>query len=172
MAAQKAKGGKRPLIRPEAVASSPKLDVRLAAAGGNSMTQVLVVEAASLVREMIVEALLDAGLRVIEAASAETALGAAEAVARPPEVLITAIALHVGGMDGPALAATLRRRWPDLGVIYLAEHSGDLAEDALDNREHCLMKPFEPAHLARLVCGLAPPCPNPPRLIRGRAVMR
>jgi CheY-like chemotaxis protein len=136
------------------------------------MTDVLVVEPALLVREMITEALQDAGLRVTETASAEAALGAVEAASRPPEVLVTAIALHVGGMDGPALAAALRRRWPDLGVIYLAEHPGDLAEDALDAREHCLMKPFEPAQLTRLVCGLAAPCPNPTKLIKGRAVMR
>ena len=136
------------------------------------MTHVLVVEPAPLVRAMIAEALQDAGLRVTEAALAEAALGAVEAASRPPEVLVTAVALDAGGMDGPALAAALRHRWPGLGVVYLAGHPGDLAEDALGERAHRLTKPFEPARLARLVCGLAPPCPNPPRMIRGRAVMR
>ena len=75
-------------------------------------------------------------------------------------------------MDGRGLAATLRRRWPGLSVIYLAERPATLADDALDARERCLTKPFEPTRLARLVCELAAPCPNPPRLIRGRAVMR
>lgn len=136
------------------------------------MKNVLVVEPVTLVRRMIVEALQDAGLRVTEAASAEAALRAVETPTYPPEVLVTAVALHVGGMDGPALAASLRRRWSGLGVVYLVEHLGDLAEDALDSRDRCLTRPFEPARLARLVCELAPPCPNPPRLIRGRAVMR
>jgi len=126
------------------------------------MTDVLVVEPALPVREMITKALQDAGLRVTEAASAEAALGAVEVASRPPEVLVSAIALDIGGIDGPALAAALRRRWPGLGVVYLAEHPGDLAEDVLDPREHCLMKPFEPARLARLVCGLARPAPTRP----------
>ena len=72
------------------------------------MADVLVVEAVSLVREMITEALQDAGLQVTEAASADAALGAAEAASWPPEVLVTAMALHEGDMDGLALAATLR----------------------------------------------------------------
>jgi CheY-like chemotaxis protein len=136
------------------------------------MTNVLVVEAAPLVRDMSAEILLDAGLRVTEADSAEAALAAADRVSRPPDVLVTAVALDGGGMGGPGLAAELRRRWPGLGVVYLAEHPAALTDDALDARERCLTKPFEPARLARLVCGLAPPCPNPPRLIRGKFVMR
>ncbi len=75
-------------------------------------------------------------------------------------------------MDGRGLATLLRRRLPHLGTIYLGEHPAALDDDALDTRERYLAKPFEPAQLARLVCELAPPCPNPPRLIRGRAVMR
>ena len=135
------------------------------------MADVLVVEAVSLVRAMIVDVLRDAGVRVAEAASADAALGAV-AASRLPDVLVTDATLDRGGMDGLQLAAALRQRSPGLGVIYLAEHSTGLNDDALGERERCLSKPFEPAHLARLVCELAPPCPNPPRLIRGRAVMR
>jgi CheY-like chemotaxis protein len=136
------------------------------------MADVLVVEATPLVRAMITDTLRDARLGVLEAASAEAALAAVNEAVRPPQVLVTAIALSRGSMNGAELAAALRCRWPDLGVIYLAEHRMGLADDALGARERCLTKPFEPARLARLVCELAPPCPNPPRLIRGRAVMR
>jgi CheY-like chemotaxis protein len=136
------------------------------------MADVLVVEATPLVRAMITDTLQDAGLGVLEAASAEAALAALDETARPPQVLVTAIALSRGGMNGTEIAAALRCRWPDLGVIYLAEHRMGLSDDALSARERCLTKPFEPAQLARSVCELAPPCPNPPRLIRGRAVMR
>jgi CheY-like chemotaxis protein len=136
------------------------------------MTDVLVVEAAPLVRAMITNALRDAGLGVLEAASAEAALAAVNTAAHPLEVVVTSIALGQGCMNGAELAAALRCRWPDLGVIYLAEHRTNLTDDAAGTRERCLTKPFEPARLAQLACELAPPCPNPPRLIRGRAVMR
>ena len=136
------------------------------------MADVLVVETAPLVRDMISDILRDAGLTVTEATSAEAAHGAVNIAFRSLDVLVTSIVLDGGGMDGRGLAAELRRRWPGLGVVYLAERSAALTDDALDARERCLTKPFEPAQLARLVCELAPPCPNPPRMIRGRVVMR
>jgi DNA-binding NtrC family response regulator len=121
---------------------------------------------------MITDILRDVGLGVLEADSAEAALEAVDSASHLPEVLVTAIALSRGGTNSAGLVAALRCRCPDLGVVYLAEHSTDLASEALGTRERALIKPFEPARLARLVCELAPPCPNPPRLIRGRAVMR
>ena len=132
------------------------------------MADVLVVEPAPLVRAMVAEALRDAGLRVTEAADAAAALGAVDEAPRPPDVLVADAAPGVGG---PALAAELRRRTPDVGVVYLAEHPAACPGDAAGARERCLTKPFEPARLARLVCEMAPPCPNPPRLVRGRDVM-
>jgi len=60
-----------------------------------------------------------------------------------------------------------------MGVVYLAQRPADLVEDdASDGRERWLPKPFEPARLARMVCEMAPPCPNPPRRVRGMDVMR
>jgi two-component system, response regulator PdtaR len=138
------------------------------------MTDVLVVEDQTLVRGMVAEALRDAGLRVAEAASAEAALRAVDAAPeRPPDVLVTAVRLGPGAMDGRALAAELRRRAPDVGVVYLAGRPADPVEDdGADARERFLPKPFEPALLARMVCEMAPPCPNPPRRVRGMDVMR
>ena len=135
------------------------------------MTDVLVVENETLVREMVAEALRDAGLRVTEADSAEAALRAVEAAPGPPDVLVTGIVLGRGAMDGRALAAELRRRSPEVGVVYLAERAAAPADDALDRRERCLAKPFEPARLARVVCEMAPPCPKPPRRVRGMDVV-
>ena len=135
------------------------------------MANVLVVETAPLIRTMISSVLRDAGLQVTEFASAEAALDAAEAASFQADVLVTAVVLDRTGIDGLGLAALLRYRQPNLGVVYLAEQPGDINKDALDGRQRCLIKPFEPARLAKLVCELAPPCPNPPRLIRGRPVM-
>ena len=138
------------------------------------MTDVLVVEDQTLVRGMVAEGLRDAGLRVAEAASAEAALRAVDAApGRPPDVLVTAVRLAPGAMDGRALAAELRRRSTGLGVVYLGGRPADHAEDdGPDARERFLPKPFEPARLARMVCEMAPPCPNPPRRVRGLDVMR
>ena len=137
------------------------------------MRDVLVVEGEALVRRMVAEVLRDAGLRVTEAASAEAALRAVDAAPGPPDVLVTGIRLGPGALDGRALTAELRRRAPGLGVVYLAGRPADPAEDdAPDARERFLPKPFEPARLARLVCEMAPPCPNPPRRVRGMDVIR
>jgi len=89
----------------------------------------LVVEAASLERDRIVDIVRDAGVRVTEAASADAALGAV-AASRLPDVLVTDTTLDRGGMDCPLLAAALRQRSPGLGVIYLAEHARGLNDDA------------------------------------------
>jgi CheY-like chemotaxis protein len=139
------------------------------------MTDLLVVEGEALVRRMVAEALRDAGLRVAEAASAEAALEAVAAAPGPPDVLVTAVTLGPGAMDGRALAAELRRRAPGLGVVYLAGRAAaadPAGDDASGARERFLPKPFEPARLARMVCEMAPPCPNPPRRVRGMDVMR
>jgi CheY-like chemotaxis protein len=146
--------------------------VKRAAVGGKLMTDVLVVEDGPLVRQMITYILRDAGLNVAEADSADAALGTLEAASRLPDVLVTGIELGRGQMDGRKLAGKLRRRSPSLAVIYLAEHSAAVPEQALDVRERYLTKPFEPARLAQLVCEMAPPCPNRPRVVRGRPVMR
>jgi two-component system, response regulator PdtaR len=131
---------------------------------------VLVVEDEPLVREIAVEALWDAGLGVTEAASAEAAL-AIMAETGPPPVLVTDVDLGRSVMDGLVLATEVCRRWPQTAVIYITERPGALSERALGPRERYVPKPFEPARLARLVCEMSPPCPHPPRRVRGRDVV-
>ncbi len=74
-------------------------------------------------------------------------------------------------MDGLALTAEMRRRWPQIEIVYITERLGILSEETLGPRERCLIKPFEPARLARLVCAMNLPCPHPPRRVRGRDVV-
>ena len=64
---------------------------------------VLLVEDEPLIREMLAEDLTDAGLDVVEAPSAEAALGAAGRADQPPCVVVTDVNLG-GGMDGRWLA--------------------------------------------------------------------
>ena len=111
---------------------------------------VLLVEDEPLIRETLVEDLSDAGLDVMEAPDAETALGAAGQAPRPPCVLITDVNLGAG-MNGLALVAEVRRRWPEVGVIVITGRSSNLGGRGRDPREICLLKPFGTPRLAAAV---------------------
>lgn len=114
---------------------------------------VLLVEDEPLVREMLAEGLADAGLRVAEASSAEAALdavGAAAEAGRPPRILVTDVDLG-SGIDGLALAAEARRRWPDLGVVVMTGRPSNLDGRRPDLCEVRLLKPFGPSRLTAAV---------------------
>jgi len=115
---------------------------------------VLLVDDEALVRETLAEDLADAGLDVAEAPDAEAALEAASAAAGeadgPPRVLITDVNLGPG-MDGLALAAEARRRWPEVGVVVMTGRPANLNGRGPDPREVCLLKPFGPPRLAAAV---------------------
>jgi CheY-like chemotaxis protein len=119
---------------------------------------VLIVEDEPLVRGAVARDLREAGLRVAEAASAESALAtAAEAAASggPPSVVVTG--LHLGpGMDGLALAVEVLRRWPEVGVVYITCHPDALDGRLLGPREHYIVKPFAPGTLLHAVRHLMP----------------
>ena len=115
---------------------------------------VLLVDDEALLRETLAEDLADAGLDIAEAPDAEAALEAASAAAGeadgPPRVLITDVNLG-HGMDGLALAAEVRRRWPEVGVVVMTGKPANLNGRASDPREVCLLKPFGPPRLAEAV---------------------
>jgi CheY-like chemotaxis protein len=107
--------------------SGTRGEARRRCRGRGATTDVLVVEG---------EALRDAGLRVADAASAEAALRAVDAAHEPPDVLVTAVTLNSGALDGRALAAELRRRSPGLGVVFLAGRpAADPADDGAALRQ-------------------------------------
>jgi CheY-like chemotaxis protein len=116
----------------------------------------LVVDDEPLVRQSVVECLQDAGFEVSDAAHAEAALAVAAADG-PPAVLVTDVNLKLGsGFCGIALAAVMRRRWPQLGVLYVTGHPECLTGRRLGARERCLAKPFSSAKLTRAVRDLMP----------------
>ncbi|MBD0275902.1 MAG: response regulator [Acetobacteraceae bacterium] len=117
---------------------------------------VLVVEDEPLVRESAAAALRDAGFNVAEAASAEEALALAEGAAGgPPPVIVADLRLGLG-MDGLALGAEARRRWPGIGVVYATGHPDDLDGHLLGPRERYVVKPFTPTALLGAVRRLMP----------------
>lgn len=121
---------------------------------------VFVVEDEPLVREIITESLQETGLEVGEAASAEAALEALAAHGgKPPSpVLVTDVNLGHSRMDGIALAAELRHRWPALGVVVISGQEANLARSAaLAPNERHLFKPFSPDALVHAVHELGAP---------------
>ncbi|MGB2591009.1 MAG: response regulator [Candidatus Acidiferrum sp.] len=77
---------------------------------------VLVVEDTESLRQNIQEILEDADFLVLPAENADQALELAESCAGPIHLLITK--LHPADMLGPDLALHLRKRSPDMSVIY------------------------------------------------------
>ena len=114
---------------------------------------VLLVEDEPSIRELLAEDMADAGLDVAEAPSAEVALetvNAAGEAGRSPCVLVTDVNLG-GGMDGLALAREVRRRWPEVGVVYVTGRPSKLDGHALGARERFLPKPFGRSRLTAAV---------------------
>jgi DNA-binding response OmpR family regulator len=57
-------------------------------------------------------------------------------------------------MDGLALARRARRRWPDLGVIYVTDRPSRLDGHVLGARDRFLPRPVVQVKLVRALRGL------------------
>lgn len=110
---------------------------------------VLVVEDEALVRECLSEQLLEEGLAVAEADSAEAALALAQADGIPA-VVVTDVNLGAG-MNGLALAAEVHKRWPAAGVVVMTGNPLNLEEHPVAPHERCLLKPFQPGAMLRAI---------------------
>jgi DNA-binding response OmpR family regulator len=108
------------------------------------------VEDEPLVREILQEDLADAGLYVMEAATAEDALQVAEGCCPPPPVLVTDVNLGPG-MDGVALAQEMQRRWPQVGLVVMTGDERNVERLPEPLRQGCLVKPFSPSRLVAAV---------------------
>jgi PAS domain S-box-containing protein len=112
------------------------------ATGTGTGIVVLLVEDELAVRRIVRQMLEGHGLRVVEAASGEEAVGLAAQLAAAPGLLVTDLTMP--GMDGRELADALTTRWPDLRVLYLSGFMSeglDLAPASRGGRAF-LAKPF------------------------------
>ncbi len=108
---------------------------------------ILVVEDDPLVREMIVDILLDAGLEPLEAGCAAEGLRAL--AHHPIDAVITDIDMP-GELDGIELARRIGELWPEIGVIVISGGCGMPAPSPA----RFLAKPFTPARLLKSVACL------------------
>ena len=91
------------------------------------MKRILVVEDEPLLLMLAVDLVHDAGFEALEASNADQALKILETVA-DIVVLMTDIDMP-GTMDGLALAAAVRDRWPPVSIIVVSGKRRPRAED-------------------------------------------
>ena len=113
-------------------------------------TRILIAEDERHVRMLLRVVLQAAGATVVEAEDGQRALRLMELDDEGFDVLVTD--LNMPEMDGPALVAAARLRWPDLPVVVCsARPVRELAPQLNGLLQGVVMKPFVPADLVRVV---------------------
>ncbi|SMC21872.1 PAS domain S-box-containing protein [Desulfacinum hydrothermale DSM 13146] len=110
---------------------------------------ILLVEDDDMVRELAFSMLQSLGYHVLEAASPPHALQRSEALRTPPLLLLTDMVLPE--MNGKDLYNVLKKRWPDLKVIYMSGYPEEIeaANDHGPGGPAFLSKPFTISQLSR-----------------------
>jgi PAS domain S-box-containing protein len=140
-------GTRRPASGEFRVASAPAS----ASATEPRPEQVLVVEDEDLIRHLAEQILSDRGYRVLSAASAGEALELVASLNGEIDLLVTDIVMP--GLSGLDLAQRLRRRIPDLRILFMSGYSDSPLLRAGLAREGAafLQKPFSADALERRV---------------------
>ncbi|HKO73096.1 MAG TPA: response regulator [Bradyrhizobium sp.] len=107
---------------------------------------ILIVEDEFLIRMATADAIRDAGFEVVEAASAEIAIGILESRS---DIRVVFTDIHMpGSMDGAKLAHAIKDRWPPVHLIATSGRVG-LGDLDLPFGTLVLPKPYLPAQVAR-----------------------
>ncbi|UUR07737.1 response regulator [Sphingomonas glaciei] len=106
-------------------------------AGGHRGARILLVEDDPRVRSATIEALEDLDYQPVACANAEEALAAFES--HVFDLVISDVIMP--GMTGPELVRDLKRRFPELGVLFVTGYVGDGEGEDLKGHE-LLRKPF------------------------------
>lgn len=118
-----------------------------------SMPLILLVEDEVLIREMLVEALEEAGFSTLVTCDAHGALLLLEENGAEIRALVTDINLE-DGVDGWELACTAREQSSDLPVVYISGASGhEWASRGVPN-SLMITKPFAPAQVIVAISSL------------------
>ncbi len=112
---------------------------------------VLLVEDLEEVREFAARVLRWHGYEVLEAANGEEAVEAARTAARPVDLILADVIMP--GMPAKALAAELRRNWPQARILFTSGYSESvlLHQQLLEPGMEVLAKPFSQAEMLRRV---------------------
>ncbi|TLU73794.1 response regulator [Lichenicoccus roseus] len=125
------------------------------------MCDLLLLDDDPLVRTTLGEALRDAGIGVVEAASEAEALAALRDEQVKPRVLVTDLDLRTG-RNGFVVAAIAQALLPDIAVVYITGRADVLEDRTLRPGERMLAKPFRPSQLIDLLRELDTAPASPP----------
>lgn len=113
-------------------------------------TVVMVVEDEPVVRRLAARILARRGYHVLEAEDGATALRMADESPQPIDLVLTDVVMP--DMNGRHLATALRRRFPDVQLVFMSGYTNDeLSAEALPEGARFLQKPFASGDLADLV---------------------
>jgi CheY-like chemotaxis protein len=105
---------------------------------------ILIVEDEPLVRLCAVTTMEDAGLEVLEAATADEAI---EILERRSDISVVFTDVHMpGSMDGLKLAHAVRNRWPPIRIIVTSGR-GPIEASELPEGGRFVAKPYDPQQI-------------------------
>ena len=110
---------------------------------------VLIVEDEEPVRKLLRRVLAAVGYTVLTAADGEEAFRLLAASEHVPDLLVTDVVLP--GRTGPEIAREVRRRVPDVAVLYISGYTERAAANAVAIDAPFMAKPFTPELLAQRV---------------------
>jgi two-component system, cell cycle sensor histidine kinase and response regulator CckA len=121
---------------------------------------VLAVEDNEFVRRALQRTLRARGFTVLLAEDGRNALALAEGPVRVDAVITDVV---MPGMSGPELAAELRARRPDLKVLFVSGHPGEmLKHHGLDAHSEFMQKPYDGDALAAVLARMISEAPASP----------
>ena len=104
---------------------------------------ILVVEDEVLIRLLIVDILVEAGFKVIQAASADEALKVLQSSVEV-DLVMTDIRMP-GSLDGVELVSRVRANWPTLRIVIVSSDASSLRPDL--PADAVIAKPFSPTEI-------------------------
>ncbi len=129
--------------------ATPDTTQRLSPARGGT-ERVVVAEDDDSVRELLVQALGDAGYRVLEAADGDEAYDICE-VSQPGSIDLLLTDVLMPGRTGPELAKAVGPMQPRMRVMYISGYFDETSLSAEEGAFELLQKPFTPEVLLRRV---------------------
>jgi len=115
---------------------------------------ILLVEDEPLVQSLLSRSLVEAGYRTEVAADGAEALDVLERLEGRVSAVLSDVVMP--GMGGRALANALRKRWPDIPILFMSGYTNEeiIHRGLLGPDEPFLQKPFAPAALAAALAAL------------------
>ncbi|HEU4829102.1 MAG TPA: response regulator [Gemmatimonadales bacterium] len=139
---------------PQAVPSAAEMAAPPLSGRDKGQGAILLVEDEPMVQSLLSRALVEAGYRAEVAADGDEALNVLERLEGNVAAVLSDVVMP--GMGGRELAEMLRKRWPDIPILFMSGYTNEeiIHRGLLGPDEPFLQKPFPPAALAAALAGL------------------